>query len=116
MLPADCTAGYVRGREILEIISFLIFFPFVAAAVLFFLGNNEKVYPVRKFIVKGSGFLIMAAVVYLAFEELSGREHLGYLMESRLANLAVMAGEIFLMLLVTFYSFRYRKYYAAVLS
>lgn len=116
MLPADCTAGYVRGRKILGIISFLIFFPFVAAAVLFFLGNNEKVYPVRKFIVKGSGFLIMAAVVYLAFEELSGREHLGYLMESRLANLAVMAGEIFLMLLVTFYSFRYRKYYAAVLS
>ena len=45
---------------------FLIFFPFVAALVLYLLGNGERVYKARKVIVKGSALLIMAAAILMA--------------------------------------------------
>jgi ech hydrogenase subunit A len=100
----------------MQIIEFLIFFPFVIAAILYLLGNSERVYPIRKFIVKGAAFLIMAAVIYLAVRVLRGQMVRTYLEKADTANDFVMAGELFLMCLVTFYSFRFRKILAALLS
>lgn len=100
----------------MHIISFLIFFPFVVAAILYLMGNSDKVYQARKFIVKGAAVLLMAAVIYLAVRVLSGQQGLTYLRNGSVPNYFVMAGELFLMCLCTFYSFKYRKFYAALLS
>lgn len=98
------------------IIEFLIFFPFVAAALLYLLGNGEKIYKARKVIVKGSSLVIMASVIYLAVRVLAGNESGSFLTEANIPNYFVMGGELLLMVLVTYYGFHYHKAYAAVLS
>ncbi len=100
----------------MKIIEFLIFFPFVVAFFLFVLGSSERVYAVRKALVKGAALAIMAAVIYLAVFVLSGREDYELLTRAETADHLIMAGEVVLMGIVTYYAFRYRKIYAALLS
>ncbi len=100
----------------LKIVEFLIFFPFVAAAILYLMGNGERVYQARKVIVKGSVVLIMAAVVGLAVFVLGHGQAYPLLKEASLPDHVIEACEFGLMCIVTFYAFKFRKFYAALLS
>lgn len=94
-------------------VSFLVLFPFVAALVLAFAGNNS----VRKAVVYVSCALIAAvAVIFAGRFFLGGSVTLGMLNSSHLADKLMLAGEFFLMVLVIVLSFKHKKYYAAVLS
>jgi len=99
-----------------RIIEFLIFFPFAVALVLFAMGSSERVYEARKNLVKGAGLAIMAAVIYLAVRVLGGEEDYSFLTKAETANMLIMAGELVLMGVVIFYSIRYKKIYAMLLS
>ncbi len=98
------------------ILQFLIFFPFAVALLLFLMGNGEKVYAARKYLVRAAALCITAAVIYLTVAVLGGREQYEYLYEVPGLDRAVMAGEILLMGIVTFYAFRCQRIYAALLS
>lgn len=95
------------------IIAFLIFFPFLAAVVLSLMKKQSKA---RDGVVIASCVLIIAAAVTLAVTFLSSGRTQEYLVEAPLWNNLILAGEIFLMLLVFYYGFRYRKYYVVLLS
>ncbi len=110
-----------KGEGRMKVIEFLIFFPFVVAAILYLMGNSERVYQARKVVVKGGVLLIMLAslvqmIIVLRMEQTSNSEALFFIKEAAIPNALVMVGEVFLMCVVTFYSFKYRKYYAALLS
>ena len=98
------------------LIGFLIFFPFAAAAAVYFLGRSERIYETKKIIVRCATAAIMAAVIFLAISQLNGKEQHTYLRSAEFSNLIIMLGEIFLMCLVTYKAFRHRKFYAALLS
>ncbi len=95
------------------IVAFLIFFPFLAAAVLAFMKKQSRA---RDGVVIASAALIVAASVFLAVRFLSSGETQTYLVETPVWDNLILAGEIFLMGLAFYYGFRYKKYYVAVLS
>jgi ech hydrogenase subunit A len=95
---------------------FLIFFPFVAALVLYLLGNGERVYKARKVIVKGSALLIMAAAILMAVLILGRGTPYPFAEHTKAVDVLMACGEAFLMILVFYYSIRYKKIYTAVLS
>ena len=95
------------------VIAFLIFFPFLTAAVLSLMKKQSKA---RDGVVITGSVLIIAAVVYLAVTFLSTGRTQEYLVEAPVWNNLILAGEIFLMLLVFYYGFRYKKYYVVLLS
>ncbi len=101
----------------MEFISFLILFPFIAAAVLAFTKNNT----VRKGVVyTGSGIVIVAAVTFaISYFAGSGGKSVEYLRESGLIHIIdylMLAVELFLTVLIIALSFKYKKYHAALLS
>jgi ech hydrogenase subunit A len=95
------------------VIAFLIFFPFLAAVVLSLMKKQSKA---RDGVVYTSCILIVAAVIYLAVTFLSTGQTQEYLVETAVWDHLILAGEIFLMLLVFYYGFRYKKYYVVLLS
>ena len=95
------------------VVAFLIFFPFLAAVVLSLMKKQSKA---RDGVVIASAALIVAAAVTLAVGFLSSGETQSYLVETPVWNNLILAGEIFLMGLVFYYGFRYKKYYVALLS
>lgn len=95
------------------VVAFLIFFPFLAAVVLSLMKKQSKA---RDGVVIASCILIVAAVVYLSVSFLSSGENRSYLVETPVWNNIILAGEIFLMGVVFYYGFRYKKYYVALLS
>jgi len=95
---------------------FLIFFPFVVALVLYLMGNGERVYQARKVIVKGSAILLMIAAIAMAALILGRGTPYTFAEHTRIPDLVMACGEAFLMILVFYYSIRYRKIYTAILS
>jgi ech hydrogenase subunit A len=95
------------------VVAFLIFFPFLAAVVLSLMKKQSKA---RDGVIIASCVLIVAAVVTLAVGFLSSGETRSYLVETPVWNNLILAGEIFLMGLVFYCGFRYKKYYVALLS
>lgn len=94
-------------------VSFLILFPFVAAAVLAFTKNNG----VRKAVVYGGCTLIVAAVLLFAGKFFAGGSASVSMLEApHLIDKLMLAGEFFLMVLIIVLSFKHKKYYAALLS
>lgn len=101
----------------MEFISFLILFPFIAAAVLVFTKNNN----LRKGIVYTcSGIVITAALVFaVSYFVGSGGAPVKYLGESGVIHIIdymMLAAELFLTVLIVVLSFKYKKYHAALLS
>ncbi|MGN0163020.1 MAG: NADH-quinone oxidoreductase subunit L [Candidatus Ornithomonoglobus sp.] len=101
----------------MEFISFLILFPFIAAAVLTFTKNNT----VRKAVVyTGSGIVIIAAVIFaISYFAGAGGKPVKYMAESGLIHIIdylMLAVELFLTVLIVRLSFKYKKYHAALLS
>ncbi|MGN0181660.1 MAG: NADH-quinone oxidoreductase subunit L [Candidatus Ornithomonoglobus sp.] len=101
----------------MEFISFLILFPFIAAAVLAFTKNNN----IRKGVVYTcSGVVIIAAVAFaISYFVGSGGKPVKYMEQSELIHIIdylMLAVELFLTVLIVRLSFRYKKYHAALLS
>ena len=97
----------------MEIITFLIGFPFLAALVLVFMRKQSVL---RSILVFLSCALIIAAVIYFAITGMINGQTQSFLPETHNLDLAMAIAEIGLMILVVVYAFRYRKYYVALLS
>lgn len=97
----------------MELITFLILFPFAAAIVLAFMKKQTAA---RDVVIYLSCALIVVADLVYAVTALSGGKDVSFVAESRTADSAILLGEIFLMALVFYYGFRYKKYYVALLS
>ena len=97
----------------MELISFLILFPFAAAIVLAFMKRQTLA---RDIVVYLSCALIVTAdIAYVALFFAGGKD-VSFVPESEPADSVILLGEIFLMVLVCYYGFRYKKYYVALLS
>lgn len=110
----------LKGAAVMYFICFIIFFPFLAALLMLPQRRSTRL---RTFVASGCAFLNMAACIAGAAIVWTGRtlpggngENNTFLMHPFVPNLAVICGEIFLMVLVFYYAIRYRKIYAALLS
>lgn len=97
----------------MEIITFLIGFPFLAALILVFMRKQSIL---RSILVFFSCALIIAAVIYFSITGMINGQTQSYLHETHNLDLAMAIAEIGLMILIVVYAFRYRKYYVALLS
>ncbi|MCR5670935.1 MAG: NADH-quinone oxidoreductase subunit L [Butyrivibrio sp.] len=100
---------------ILDVVNFLIVFPFVMAIII---GCLKKAGPVRSAVIMLGGFTIMAAALYVAINVLMSGDtsQFMYLSETHIPDKIVMGGEVLLMALVCFLSIKYKKYYAIIFS
>lgn len=96
----------------MEMIVALILFPFAIAAVLACVGDNK----IRKAVVYISASAIMVSAVVFTVGFLIRGETLSYLPHTEAIDKVMLAAEILLMCLIVWLSFKYKKYYAAVLS
>jgi len=97
----------------MEIITFLITFPFLAALILAFMRKQGKL---RSVFVFFSCIVLIAAVLYFSVNGLITNKTQMFLPETHNLDLAMMAAEFGLMILIVVYAVRYRKYYVALLS
>ena len=103
------------------LIAFLVGFPFLSALLLSVCKNNET----RKIITYvSSAAIIFAAVTFALSYFMTGTQDL-YIDENirllgksvtELVDYAMIGGEVFLVILITGLSIKYKKYYAAILS
>ncbi|MCR4763156.1 MAG: NADH-quinone oxidoreductase subunit L [Lachnospiraceae bacterium] len=96
---------------------FLILFPFVVALLVVLQKKDTRL---RRVTVIGNGFLIMAAAVYTAVCTLMDGQEILFKPSSEAALSAaentILVGEIFLLLVVTVLSIRYKKYYCILIG
>ncbi len=100
---------------ILNVVNFLILFPFIIALLVFLLRYQS---PFRNAVIIVGGFTIMAAAIYVAVNVLISPDtsQFMYLEHTHLPDMFVIGGEILLMCIVCFLSIKYKKYYAIILS
>ena len=99
---------------IINVVEFLIVFPFIMAVIV---GFMKKANHARSAVVTGGGFIIMAASVYVAVKALlNGNSGYQFLAETEGADIVIMCGEAFLLCLVIYLSIKYKKYYCILLS
>ncbi len=100
---------------ILDVVNFLILFPFIMAVLIGLLKQDSHL---RSAIIMLGGFTIMAAAIYVAVNVLTSGDtsQFVYLEETHLPDKFVMGGEVLLMGLVCFLSIKYKKYYAILFS
>ncbi len=97
----------------MELIVFLIGFPFAAALLLALMRKSG---PVRKYTLFSFCAIIIAAVLYFVFDDLTAGVNRLYLPETAWLDRIMLLGEWALMALIVYVSFRHRKYYCALLS
>ncbi|WP_294834873.1 hypothetical protein [uncultured Eubacterium sp.] len=102
-------------------IAFLVGFPFISALLHGIVKDNKA----RKIITYTSaGLIIFAALMFTATYYIKGGEYITFNEEFLIGGLPfveivdylMVAGEVFLVALITVLSIKYKKYYAAVLS
>lgn len=97
----------------MEFIAILILFPFVCAAILGCVGNDK----VRKALVYLFVPIIMGVAVFFSVKFfVDGGKSLEYLVDTKIIDTVMLVAEFLIMALVCFLSFKYKKYYAALLS
>ncbi len=97
----------------MELIAFLILFPFLAALVM---SSMRKSGLVRRCVQFSFCGVIVAAVILFAAVSLTASEPVSYLPHTHGVDMLMLAVEWALVVLVFYYSFKYRKYYCALLS
>ena len=97
----------------MELITFLIAFPFFAALILACLQRPAML---RNGVVFVSSALIIAAVLYFSFTGLTSTAPLSFLTETHSIDFGMMIAELLLMVLIVVFAFKYKKYYVALLS
>lgn len=97
----------------MNLIPFLICFPFVAAIFMYFIRNNK----IRNRVAYVSVGVIMLATLWLLVDFLShGGQATVILVENELVDAVILIAEIGLMLLVTYLCFKYKKLWISLLS
>ena len=97
----------------MNLIPFLISFPFVAAIFMYFIRNNK----IRNRVAYVSVGVIMLATLWLLVDFLSyGGQATVILVENELVDAVILIAEIDLMLLVTYLCFKYKKLWISLLS
>lgn len=97
----------------MPVVPFLIIFPVIMACLMFF-AREEKVRRVLAFL--GSVVIMVAAVVLAVQWFMNGSKLMVLYEETELADHVILAAEILLMCVVTYLSFKYRKYWVSLLS
>ncbi len=97
----------------MELIAFLILFPFLAALVM---SSMRKSGLIRRCVQFSFCGIIVAAVILFAAAGLVNGETVSYLPHTHGIDMLMLAVEWALVALVFYYSFKYRKYYCALLS
>lgn len=97
----------------MNLIPFLICFPFVVAVFMFLIRNNK----IRNGVAYTSIALIMASVVYLVFDYLkNGQDANPITVNNEFVEVLILIVEIGLMFLVVYQCFKYKKYIISILS
>ena len=103
----------MENGDVMTIVAFLILFPFFAAVVL---SQMKKPGKARDIFLYCCSALIIAAVIALTADTLTAGISRSYLIETRIWDRIILAGEFALMVLVFYYGFKFRKYYVVLLS
>ncbi|MBQ7199862.1 MAG: NADH-quinone oxidoreductase subunit L [Eubacterium sp.] len=99
--------------ESLPIVPFLIIFPVVIAFLMFVVRADK----VRSVIAYIGAVAIMAGVGVLVYMWIAGGcERISLYVETEVADYTILGAEIILMCVVTFLSFKYKKYWISLLS
>lgn len=97
----------------MNLIPFLICFPFVAAIFMYFIRNNK----IRNSVAYASVAVIMLSTVWLLVDFLSkGAQSTTILVENELVETVILIAEIGLMLLVIYLCIKYKKLWISLLS
>ncbi len=95
------------------LVSIMILFPFVVAAILHFLKTRNA----RRIVAYGGCGIIIATTLFYGVRFLTGGAHSIQLLKSTpVIDKAMLIIEVLLMILIVFLSFRYKKYYVSLLS
>lgn len=97
----------------MTIIALLIIFPFIAALILAFMRKGT---PVRKYTLFTFCGLILAGAIYFIIDSLLAGSVRSFLPDTHTLDMIMLVIEWLLAILVCYYSFRYKKYYCAILS
>ncbi len=97
----------------MTVIPFLILFPFIVAVLMYSIRVNK----VRNAIAYISAVILMGGVFWLTAQWLlGGAQVITLTYSTALADHAILAAEIVLMVVVTFLCFKYKKYWISILS
>lgn len=96
----------------MELIIFLILFPFLAAAILAVVKNNN----LRKAVTYISSIAIIAVTAVFSVQWFLKGEVLTFFEDVATINMIMLVAEFFIMCLIIFLSFKYKKYFVALLS
>ncbi|MCR5715764.1 MAG: NADH-quinone oxidoreductase subunit L [Lachnospiraceae bacterium] len=97
----------------MSMIGFLILFPFVVAILMALMKKGSLLR--RYTLYLGAAIIIVCDIVFAVSTLLNGQE-LHFLEETHAIDHVILVGEWLLVALVCFYSFKFRKYYCALLS
>ena len=96
----------------MELIGFLIIFPFIIALALAFVKNNV----VRKAVTYISAVIVAGEAIAFAVNFLVSGQPVQYLYNTEVIDIIMLVGELFLMIMIIVLSVKYKKLYVAVLS
>ncbi len=97
----------------MPVVPFLICFPLVVALLMFVIPSNS----VRNAVAYVSAVIIMGATGMLLVQWLAGgRKPIDLYYETEMVDHVILGVELFLMVLVTFLCFKYKKYWISLLS
>ncbi|MGI6118476.1 MAG: NADH-quinone oxidoreductase subunit L [Bilifractor sp.] len=97
----------------MNVVPFLICFPFVVALLMFCIRVNK----IRNAVAYVSAVIIMAASVFLCVQwALKGAESMELYFHTEVADKAILIAEIVLMCVVTYCSFKHHRWYISLLS
>ncbi len=101
------------GRHETTMVIFLIVFPFFCALVLALKKKSGLVRRILQFTF--CGIIVVADLYFIVTSLISGGKA-QYFPETHMVDRLMLVGEWLLLILICYYSFRYKKYYCAVLS
>lgn len=97
----------------MQVIPFLIIFPFIMAVLMYVISSNL----IRRYVAYTGSALIVGGVFVLLYKWiLGGADVQMFFFHTHRADTAIVAAEILLMCVVTFFCFKYRKYWISLLS
>ncbi|MEG0978819.1 MAG: proton-conducting transporter membrane subunit [Oscillospiraceae bacterium] len=96
----------------MQLISFLVLFPLLCAALL----SISKSKALISFIVKVSSAIIVVCSLVFCAKNFFSEDGLSFLESSKQIDTIMLVCEILMMCLIVYFGFRYKKYYVAILS
>ena len=101
------------GGNAMEMIGFLILFPFFVALLMACMRKGSLL---RRYTLYAACIIQIVCDVYFSVTTLASGKTLTFLEETHGLDQVILIGEWVLVVLVCYYSFKFRKYYCALLS